>query len=617
MANSSLATAYVQVVPTTDGIKDALVKEFSGSGEESGSSFGASFANKLKMAISSMAIGKTIAKAVDFGSDLEQSLGGVETMFKQNSNIIKKYANEAYKTAGVSANQYMEQVTSFSASLIQSLSGDTKKAAELSNTAMIDMSDNANKFGTDIESIQNAYQGFAKQNFTMLDNLKLGYGGTKTEMERLINDANKVKIANGEMANLSIDSFGDMVEAIHIIQEEIGVTGTTALEGATTVKGSFSAMKASAENLLGNMALGKNVSKSFKALISTSSTYLFGNLLPMVGNVVKSIPIVIKSGFGAIANSGMDMLVEFAKGFSKKVPTMMSTALDSVQSFATYIAQQMPTIINKGFEMLNYLVDGIIKGLPVMIQKLPQIITTFANIINNNMPTILLKGFEILVKLVSGIISAIPTLIANIPQIINAIVSSLMAFNWLKVGSSIVNGIGNGLKSMVGYVKGCANSILNGLKVSFSGISNIGVNLVKGLWNGIDSVKNWIISKIKGFGNSVLNGLKSFFGIHSPSRVMRDEIGKYLPEGIAVGINANADEVYKSMNNLSQETLNIASNGLAFENTTVSTDNTSVNQMKAMIELLEVIANKKEETVINLNDREVARALKELGVVIE
>lgn len=612
MAGTELAKAYVQIVPSAQGIQGMIEQAMGNEADGAGEKAGTSFVSKLKNIVVAAGIGKVVSQAFNEGAALEQSIGGIETLYKDSANKMKAYAKEAYKTSGVSANAYMENVTSFSASLISSLKGDTSKAADIANMAMNDMSDNSNKFGTNIQDIQNAYQGFAKQNYTMLDNLKLGYGGTKEEMQRLLKDAQKLSGQKYDISNLS-----DVYNAIHVIQDNLNITGTTAKEAATTFSGSFGAMKAAAQDLLGNWAIGEDIKPSLKNLCDTTSTFLIGNFLPMALNIVKQVPTIIATIGPLLLEKGVDMLVQLSEGFKKAFPTLISTALTTIQGFANYIAQQAPTVIAKGFEMLNNLADGVISALPVMIQKLPQIITTFVNVIHNNMPTILRKGFDLIVKLISGILSAIPTLIANIPQIINAIVSTLMVFQWLNIGKNIINGIGSGIKGMVSWVKEVAKTILEGIKSSFSGSSNVGVQLVKGLWNGIKSVKDWILQKIKGFGDSVLKGLKSFFGIHSPSKVMADEVGKFLPQGMAVGIEANAKDVYDAMNGISKETLDIASQSLDISPNGVKSDNELYQLLAMIIKVLKLILNKDGETVINLNDREVARALKEMGVVFE
>ena len=298
---TEIAQAYVQLIPSARGItgkiQSILDPEASAAGQSAGQSLGSSLVSVMTKVIAAAGIGKAFSAAISEGAALQQSLGGIETLFKGSADKVKGYANEAYKTTGLSANAYMENVTGFSASLLQSLGGDTNKAAETANMAMIDMSDNANKMGTSMESIQMAYQGFAKQNYTMLDNLKLGYGGTKQEMERLLNDAQKLTGVKYDINNLS-----DVYNAIHAIQENLDITGTTAKEAASTFSCSFESMKAAAQNVLGKLALGENILPSLHALLKTTSTFLFDNFLPMVGNIFSGLGLVLTEGISQISS---------------------------------------------------------------------------------------------------------------------------------------------------------------------------------------------------------------------------------------------------------------------------------------------------------------------------
>ena len=298
---TEIAQAYVQLIPSARGItgkiQSILDPEASAAGQSAGQSLGSSLVSVMTKVIAAAGIGKAFSAAISEGAALQQSLGGIETLFKGSADKVKGYANESYKTTGLSANAYMENVTGFSASLLQSLGGDTNKAAETANMAMIDMSDNANKMGTSMGSIQLAYQGFAKQNYTMLDNLKLGYGGTKQEMERLLNDAQKLTGVKYDINNLS-----DVYNAIHAIQENLDITGTTAKEAASTFSGSFESMKAAAQNVLGKLAIGENILPSLHALLKTTSTFLFDNFLPMVGNIFSGLGLVLTEGISQIAS---------------------------------------------------------------------------------------------------------------------------------------------------------------------------------------------------------------------------------------------------------------------------------------------------------------------------
>lgn len=321
---TNLGKAYVQIMPSAKGISGMISKELDGEVKSAGQSAGNSLVSTIKNAVIAAGIGKLFATSLLEGGKLQQSLGGVETLFKNNANMVKQYANEAYKTTGLSANAYMENVTGFSASLLQSLGGDTAKAAKVANMAMVDMADNSNKMGTSMELIQNAYQGFAKQNYTMLDNLKLGYGGTKQEMQRLLADAQKLTGVKYDINNLS-----DVYEAIHVIQKELDITGTTAKEASTTLQGSFASMKASFLNLLGNLSLGQNIKPALEALASTTMTFLVGNFLPMVGNILKGLPTLVIGAFSGLAEQlrGIlgDEVVNKIQGYLEKV----SGAVDS------------------------------------------------------------------------------------------------------------------------------------------------------------------------------------------------------------------------------------------------------------------------------------------------
>lgn len=296
---TELGQAYIQIMPSARGIKDMIKKELGSeipqAGQEAGESLSSKMLSVAKKAIAAAGIGKFFSASLTEGANLQQSLGGIETLFKGSADTVKKYANEAYKTTGLSANAYMENVTGFSASLLQSLGGDTRKAADVANMAMVDMADNSNKMGTSMDRIQDAYQGFAKQNYTMLDNLKLGYGGTKTEMQRLLADAQKLTGVKYDINNLS-----DVYQAIHAIQENLGITGTTAKEAATTFSGSFASMKAAAQNVLGKLALGEDIMPSLHQLFETVKTFLVGNLIPMVWNVLKGIPQVLAGALGEL-----------------------------------------------------------------------------------------------------------------------------------------------------------------------------------------------------------------------------------------------------------------------------------------------------------------------------
>ena len=479
------------------------------------------------MAAAGTAIVKIGKDAVASYADYEQLVGGVETLFKDSADVVMNYAQNAYKTAGLSANQYMETVTSFSASLLQSLDGDTKKAAESANLAITDMSDNANKMGTSMESIQNAYQGFAKQNYTMLDNLKLGYGGTKEEMERLLADASKLS-----GIKYDISSFDDMVQAIHVVQTEMGITGTTAKEAATTIQGSVASMKSAWQNLLTGMAdENQNLDLLFGQFVDSVVTV--GNnvipriqaLLPRLVEGVSKLAQQLATNLPAIVETLLPSLITGAVNLVAALVQNLPALVQSiVTSFVSAFKSYYQTIKKNGAEILDKITKGIEEKLPKMLEKAGDIITKLVKGLADNLPKIISAAGKIIGSLITGLVKALPSLIAKVPTII----------------ATIVKGLLSGLGSLV----------------------DVGLNLVKGLWNGIKGAKDWVLEKIKGFGQSILDGIKGFFGIHSPSRVMESQVGKQLALGVAQGITKNKEYAKKSAAEMSQAILDAATKKL-------------------------------------------------------
>lgn len=483
-----LAKAYVQIVPSAEGIQgkitEALGGEPAAAGDAAGQSLGAQLVGTLKKVIAAAGIGKIISESINLGGALQQSLGGVETLFKDSADTVKAYAAQAYKTVGLSANDYMEQTTSFAASLLSSVSQDTNAAAQLANMAMVDMADNANKMGTDMQDIQNAYQGFAKQNYTMLDNLKLGYGGTQAEMQRLLNDATKISGVKYDLGNLA-----DMYSAIHIIQQEMDITGTTAKEAATTLTGSFAAMKAAAENVMGNWSTGADLTEPLQALADTAQTFLVDNLLPMIGNVLAGIPEIVYSLVPELLQTGTELLSSLAQGFTEGIPEFFSTALPQLLAFTDQLRDNAASFVDAGLNLITQLINGLIAGLPDLIAYVPDIIINICGIINDNMPKILGEGVAIIVQLVVGIVKAVPDLLANWKKILQAVLSVISAINWLNIGKNILTGVANGVKSMgtsmLNAFKGGFSSALAWIKSLPSQAVQWGKNLIQSFINGL------------------------------------------------------------------------------------------------------------------------------------
>ena len=600
---TTIGKAYVQIVPSAKGFSQSIKSQLGGEGSglagvgknlgnNAAQSAGTSFVGKLKGILAAAGIGAVVVKvlksAFEEGSRYQQSVGGIETLFGAGGKSVQEYArsvgksvgsvkgkykelmkaqalamknaSQSYKTAGLSASEYMDTITSFAAALKTSTKNETE-AAKVGNMAVVDMSDNANKMGTNMQDIQNAYQGFAKQNYTMLDNLKLGYSGSKTGMQELLKDATKLSGVKYDISNLS-----DVYKAIHVIQTNLGITGTTAREAATTMSGSFNMFKASLKDVGAQIATGGDVSGSVQPLLESTGPVL-QNALPMLVNIVKGIVL----GIG--------------NAITKGIPEL-----------GKYLSKHGPAILAKGKELAGKLGDGIKKGFHTILSKAPGLAGKLTGGITKAIvtkgPSLIKTGFEIINKIIKGIGKAVPQIIKTIPKIINNMVHKFNETDWNKVGKRMVNEIKKGIDNIgknlpqtmkkiglamvkafkntdwkgvgkavltvlkltlmlgVAILKGVGKligkALLAGLKLGWTGIKTLGKNLIKGLWNGIKDMAGWIKSKIQGFGKGVLDALKSFFGIHSPSRVMRDQVGVMIGRGIAVGIEASTKNAKKS-----------------------------------------------------------------------
>ena len=500
-----MAKAYVQIVPSADGIRAALTdvfdEETDGLGAKVGQSIGAQLVGTIKKVLAAAGIGKIIKDSIDMGGALQQSIGGIETLFKDSADTVKQYAAQAYQTVGLSANDYMEQTTSFAASLLSSVSKDTNAAAQLANMAMVDMADNANKMGTDMQDIQNAYQGFAKQNYTMLDNLKLGYGGTQAEMQRLLTDAEKISGVHYDLGNLA-----DMYSAIHVIQQEMDIAGTTAREAATTLTGSFAAMKAAAQNVLGNWSTGADLTAPLQALTDTARIYLVDNLLPMIGNVLQGIPQVIYGLVPEVVQTGTELLGSLAQGFTQGIPDFLANALPQLLSFTENLRENAGEFVNAGLDMITQLANGLIAGLPDLIAYVPDIIINICGIISDNMPKLLAEGVSLVVQLGVGIVKAVPDLLANWKKILQAVLSVISAVNWLNIGKNILTGVASGVRSMgssmLNAFKGGFSSALAWIKSLPSQAVQWGKNLIQSFINGLTGK-----GKVAGIGAAYRPGI--------------------------------------------------------------------------------------------------------------
>lgn len=621
---TELAKAYVKIIPSAVGIQGRIQKEIEPEADSVGSSFGGKMVGMIKKVIATAAIGKALSASISEGAALEQSLGGIETLFKDSADKVKANAAKAYQTAGMSANDYMELTTSFSASLLSSLAGDTSKAADVADMAMVDMSDNANKMGTNMEDIKNAYQGFAKQNYTMLDNLKLGYGGTKSEMERLLADAQKIS-----GVEYNIDNLSDVYSAIHVIQGQLDITGTTAKEAATTISGSFNQMKAAAKNVMGEIALGMDVGPALNELANTIITFAAGNLLPTVWNVISALPSAIVTFVTALgpqlfaAVSGL--IPQIASGITTGIPTLYQSAMQLMDQFNIGIQEQLPTLLQKGVDFISNIVNGILQNLPQVITMAGNVITYFVNTIISMLPTVLSAGARLLLRLVNGIIN-------NLPQITQAAVTAIVRFvasigqnlpQILQSGITIIAKLAAGLiraiPNLVGQIPAIISAIVNAFTSQNWG--RIGINIISGIASGLRSAAHMLWDAVKGVLGGFKENVLAFFGIHSPSR-WGAYVGEMIDTGIANGligkttlVSNAAAELQKSVKKPIGTSMDLAISG---KSSTESQNSTIAEKLEALLEYLKTTSRRGDGSiVINLNDREVARALREMGVVFE
>ena len=594
---------------TTEANKgiDEVGQKTSGLGEKLKS--GLATAGKVAVAgvaAGATAIGALGTKAVAAYADYEQLVGGVETLFKDSQDQVMDYANNAYKTAGLSANEYMETVTSFSASLLQSLDGDTSAAADKANLAITDMSDNANKMGTDMTSIQNAYQGFAKANYTMLDNLKLGYGGTQAEMERLLADAEKIS-----GIKYDISSYADIVDAIHVVQTEMGITGTTAEEAESTIQGSFGMMKSAWQNLVTGMAdpdqdlgvlvgnftdsvviAGNNlipriqellpriveattsligtVSEQLPAILGTvlpslveGATNLVTGLmaaLPSVLSVLADVaPTVINTLVPAliellpqITQTGIDVIVSLAQGIADALPQLIPAATDAIIKIVEVLTspENLGNLIDAALAIILALVDGLVDATPKLIAAVPDVIANLVTAIIANMPKILEAGVEITMALADGLIKALPELIAAIQNLILGIVQGIIdnlpeiIMAGLKIIAALATGLIEAIPDIVMVIPQLIRSIVDTF-LSFDW-GSIGKNIVDGIKNGFVNMWNSFKQTVENVFTGLVDGVKSFLGIASPSKVFAG-IGGYMAEGLGQGFDKEFSNVKRGI----------------------------------------------------------------------
>ena len=482
---------------TTDKAEDAAgkIKDLGDEGDKTEGKLGKAFS---KMGSAAVAVGKTIATglavastavvavgkaAISSYADYEQLVGGVETLFDESSATVIANAQNAYKTAGMSANEYMETVTSFSASLLQSLGGDTKAAADKADMAITDMSDNANKMGTSIEMIQNAYQGFAKQNYTMLDNLKLGYGGTKEEMQRLLDDASKLS-----GIEYDISSYSDIVDAIHVVQTEMGITGTTAKEASSTISGSLASAKASWQNLLtgiadGNQDVGGLISQFFDSIVTVAD-----NIIPRIAQVMETLPQLITN-----------LVPKLLGKISEIIDTLLPVVVEGAVSLLNAIVQVLPQLVTSILNALPALISGIEQVFYAIVDALPQLMTVICEALPILIPQLVNALVNMIVYLATHIAEIIQPLIDNLPEIIIAIVDALM------------DNLPALIEGCVALVIGIVQAIPQIIMALIEALPTVIQSILEGLWNALPLLLEGIISIVGEIGIAIWDILSGFF----------------------------------------------------------------------------------------------------------
>lgn len=651
----SIATAYVQIEPTFGGIaqklKGGMAPAANAAGKDAGGSFGQGFASVIggatKAAVGVIAgaaaagagavAGLTKSATAAFG-EYEQLVGGVDTLFGDASSKVQENAAKAFATAGMSANEYMTNVTAFSASLLQSLGGDTAKAADVADMAMRDMSDNANKMGSSMESITMAYQGFAKGQYQLLDNLKLGYGGTKTEMQRLLQDAEKISGVEYDMSNLN-----DVYEAIHVIQQEMGITGTTAKEAASTLEGSFASMGAAWQNVVTSLGSGENLGANIDTFVQTAEQYI-SNLIPVIeqsiggisqlieglapviaeklpglvetilpalltaaGQLVSSLGSAIETSLPTILTAGMDVLNELIQGFLQALPQLMPMVMTLLTTLTQFIIENLPLLIEAAAQIILGLATGLAEALPQLIPTIVEVVMNIALYLIENIDLLIDAALQLMIGLAGGLINALPVLIEKAPIIIAKLYTAFLNAipELLEAGVKIIKMVIDGLVKTVPQLINQVPKLMGELKTAFLNfipkLIEVGKNIVEGIKEGIsgawDSFVKWMGEKMSSF----VDGIKSFFGIESPSKLMADEIGRWIPAGIAEGINKGMGVLDKEINAMTADMVQTAINPTVMS-TYVPQDTAQADSLTALISLLRtylpIIAENSDQKIV-------------------
>ncbi len=604
---TELGKAFVQIVPSAQGISGAISKELGGEAGSAGQSAGLKIIGAIKGAIAAAGIGTALKSALEAGGNLQQSFGGLDTLYEDAAGAAKKYAVEA-AAAGISANSYAEQAVSFGAALKSAFGGDTAKAAEAANTAIMDMADNAAKMGTPIENIQTAYQGFAKQNYTMLDNLKLGYGGTKSEMERLLADAQKISGVEYNMDNL-----GDVYDAIHVIQTDLGLTGVAAQEASTTFTGSFGAMKAAAENLMANLALGQDIGPSLETLGQTVQTFAFNNLFPMITNILSQIPNLVGGAVDMIASAApafFDSAIKMATSLGEGLLTFdwmgaaiqlidaLSDSIDSatgsifagdttfIDTFLSNLTNGFPQLLSKGVELLLKIVEGLLKSLPSIVTTAGTIVSKMTTTILSLLPSVLASGTKLVLSLVDGIIRNLPSIIQSVVKVVTTFVATIgqnlptILAQGITIVGKLVSGLIQAIPQIIAAIPQLINAIVNG----FGNYDwpSIGKNLIKGIAEGLKNAAGMIADAARDAAKRAFDAACDFLKINSPSK-KGSYIGNMYDAGIAEGIVKNKSLVNDAISELNKDSFSGINASAKYDFSAPSEDTDKLDELLTLL----------------------------------
>lgn len=515
-----------------------------------------------------IAVGKS---ALDAFADYEQLVGGIDTLFKDSSSKMQQYAASAYQTAGVSANRYMEISTSFAASLISSLGGDTEAAADMANTAIMDMSDNANKMGTSLDVVQEAYQSLARGNYEMLDSLKLGYGGTKSELERLLSDAEQIAASQGMVRDFSVDSYADVVEAIHLVQDEMGITGTTAAEASTTISGSINSAKAAWENWLAGLGsedadMGALTDQLVQSVVTAGE-----NIVPRVGQIMSTLVQTVVQYAPQLGQEIMNGLsqIDFAQ--------VGQTASDLILMLVNGIVTNLPMLAQAALQIVMALGQGLVTNGPQILMQLGQLLLQLAQYIIANVPNILNAAMQFFGMILQGIVTYGPQILVTLVSLLGQLIGQVIAWagqmlaNAMSAAANFLGGLMGGLASLPGQVASFlggiisnvaswvgqmasnaidaasrfASNLIDGLASIPGRVVQIGSDIINGLVSGVTGAAQGLIDAVGGAVGDAIGWAKGLLGIASPSKVFR-EIGQFTMQGAALGVEDDAPMLARS-----------------------------------------------------------------------